>query len=682
MNKYISALFIGTSLLGFTSCDDFLDQQPEAQLIPETFFSTADQLAAYAINFYGNFPVHDQYTYSLGTFIIDNGTDNQVGMGSPTIWYPENNLTPSGDGSYWVFTGIRNANYFFDQVLPKYEAGMISGGDSMVKEYIGEMYFFRAYLYWRYYKEVGDFPIILTALPDEESVLLEASIRYPRNQVARQILDDLAKAIEFLPETTPSTIGKQRLNRACAQLLRSRVALFEGTWLKYHKGTALVPGGPGWPGDASLLGSGFNIDNEINYFLQEAMTSAQPLASSLVNKLAENTNTENGYGPNGAILNPYYAMFTEQNLSNYDEVLLYKQYNTSQSVYNNIYMQFQRNGGNSGWTRGMVNSFVMQNGLPIYANGSGYDPEWENQGVTATLQNRDSRIQIFTKGDDCITCYTIDGDLERFAEGWLVTGTSETRLVTGFGIKKGMVYTPNPGEHNHGVQGSIIFRGTEALLNYIEACVELNGQPDGNATSYWQALRRRAWVDPDFQKTIAATDMNEEAKWDWGAYSAGVTVNPTIYNVRRERRCELMAEGFRMDDLRRWAALTQLVTNPYQIEGIKFWGTVYDASAYPGNPLNLRDADGLPAEVIVDVAGGTGNMSDQSISGDYVHPYQISALNNPYFDGWTFTPALYLSPIGQSAFRKASPDKNEANSVIYQNPGWSKIGGTPVGSIN
>ena len=48
-------------------------------------------------------------------------------------------------------------------------------------------------------------------------------------------------------------------------------------------------------------------------------------------------------------------------------------------------MQLQRNGGGTGWTRGLVNSFLMRNGLPIYAAGSGYNPEWENQGIKATL---------------------------------------------------------------------------------------------------------------------------------------------------------------------------------------------------------------------------------------------------------------------------------------------------------
>lgn len=677
MKKYIYALILGTSVMGLTSCEDFLDEQPQSQIVPENFFSTPDQLASYAINFYGMFPVHDMYTYSLGTFILDNGTDNQVGRSPLAMYYPPQNQTPSGDGSYWYFNNIRNINFFFDKVLPKYESGQLQG--SLVDEYIGEMYLLRAYAYWVNYKELGDFPIILTALPDEEGVLLEASKRYPRNQVARQILKDLDMAIKLLPEN--ATGGKQRLNRGCAQLLRSRVALFEGTWLKYHKGTALVPGGPGWPGDKSMLGD-FNIDNEISYFLEEAMKSAQPLASSIVGNLAQNTGTVDGYSGNGVIANPYYAMFTEADLSSYPEVLFYKSYNLSQSIFNMIYMQFQRNGGNSGWTRGMVNSFVMQNGLPIYANGSGYDPEWEDLGITKTLQDRDSRIQIFTKTDDCITCYNADGTTENWAEGWLVTGDNETRCVTGYGIKKGMVYTPNPGEHNHGVQGSIVFRATEALLNYMEACVELRGNLDDNAAQYWRALRTRALVDPDYQKTISATDMSQEALWDWGAYSAGATVSPLIYNVRRERRAELMAEGFRMDDLRRWRALDQLESNPYKIEGIKFWNTVYDATGkYAGDPLNLYSNGGDLAKVIVDVEKGTGNMSDPTISGPYVTPYQISNLNNPYFDGLSFTPALYLSPIGQSAFRKASPDKNEENSVIYQNPGWSKIGGTAVGKI-
>lgn len=686
MKKYISAILLGASIAGLTSCSDFLNEQPESSLTPESFFRTADQLAAYTLYLYGNFPVHDQYTYSLGTFIIDNGTDNQVGMSPSSMWTKGLWQVPTGSG--WDFSFIRRCNYFLDQVLPKYEADQITGG-AAVDEYLGEGYFLRAYAYWMQYKYYGDFPIVKTALPDDRDVLMEATLRQPRHKVARFILEDLDKAIALLPDNAIG--GKQRINKACAQLLRSRVALFEGTWLKNHKGTALVPGGPGWPGDKAML-EGFDIDSEIKYFLAEAMKSAQPVADAILSNLAANTGTDEGYSNASTCINPYYGMFTETNLDGYAEVLMYKSYNTSQSVYSNIYMQFQRNGGNSGWTRGLVNSCLMDNGLPIYNNASGYNPEWENLGVTATLQGRDSRIRIFTKLDNCVTAYNDDGTTENWAEGWLVNSSSEMRNVTGFGVKKGMIYLPNPQAHDHGTQGSIIFRATEAMLNYMEACVELNNRVDDKAASYWAALRTRAMVDADYSKTVAATDMSQEALWDFGAYSQGSLVGALLYNVRRERRIELMGEGFRMDDLRRWCALDQLETNPYQIEGIKFWGTVYDASAGE-NPMNLKNADGTPAQVNVDVAGNTGNMSDPAISGPYVHPYQITSNNNAYNGLW-WTRAQYLYPLGQTAFSKTAtiqgdtdPDDENAegvivnSSVVYQNPGWSRLGGHAASAI-
>jgi len=48
--------------------------------------------------------------------------------------------------------------------------------------------------------------------------------------------------------------------------------------------------------------------------------------------------------------------------------------------------------------------------------------------------------------------------------------------------------------------------------------------------------------------------MAKEAETDWGAYSAGQVIDATRYNIRRERRCELMAEGLRSMDLHRWRA--------------------------------------------------------------------------------------------------------------------------------
>ena len=84
---------------------------------------------------------------------------------------------------------------------------------------------------------------------------------------------------------------------------------------------------------------------------------------------------------------------------------------------------------------------------------------------------------------------------------------------------------------------TIANRASDALLNYMEACYEKNGNLDAKAQGYWRALRERAHVDTDYNKTIAATVMSEEAKNDWGAYSAGQLVDPTLYNIDRLTVC-------------------------------------------------------------------------------------------------------------------------------------------------
>lgn len=85
----------------------------------------------------------------------------------------------------------------------------------------------------------------------------------------------------------------------------------------------------------------------------------------------------------------------------------------------------------------------MRNGLPIYAAGSDYNPDWEKEGVNSTLQNRDSRIVIFTKkpgdantenkGD--VNYYGDDGT-PSYCSIRFIYGDKGSLATTGFIIKK------------------------------------------------------------------------------------------------------------------------------------------------------------------------------------------------------------------------------------------------------
>lgn len=660
MKKYFKHITLLSGVLLLSSCNDFLDREPLDKLTPEVYFNNEADLAAYSINIYpnANFSTIGPGQYGLSIFKSDNHTDNQVDPSGSAVWLPgEWRVGTSGGG--WDFSTIRQCNYFFENVLPKYEVGKIQGNLTNIKQYIGEMYVLRANIYFSKLQAFGDFPIITEVLPDQKDVLVEKSKRRPRNEVARFILSDLDKAISLLGETTSN--GKNRVNINAAYLLKSRVALYEGTWLKYHKGTAQVPGGTGWPGAKASYLSGFSIDidSEIKFFLEEAKSAAKVVADKMVGNLTVNSGERVARDANLASKNQYYMMFADSNMETYNEVIFWRKYSATEQTHN-IQMELARSGGGSGYSKGLVESFLMKNGLPIYATGSGYAGD---DYLTDVIQDRDDRLSIFTKINDDIIYYH-DGTAVK-ASVPEILNPAETRSTTGYRVKKGMNYIEKDAiTHHVGVTGALVFRGAEALLNYMEANYELDGSLDGSSQSYWRALRARANVDTDFNKTIAATDMSIEKLGDFGAYSAGNLVNTTLYNIRRERRNEFIAEGLRWMDLKRWRAMEQLKTTPYIIEGFKIWGPMQDW---------YKKTDGTSALVVSDT--DTGNVNAQS-SSVYLRPYQRNKVNNLYYEGYKWNDAHYLSPIPMDAFRLTAQTEGDLeSSVIYQNPGWSKVSG-------
>lgn len=239
-------------LLGMTltavSCNDFLDSEPIAEVTTKVYLHKEGDLAAYSAKLYDDndiLPSHGSATYNLGLFRLDNGTDNQT-SNTPSKLFVKGQYHVSEDNTnLWksYMTKIRSTNYFLERVPDYLEQGQIKGNSTNIKHYIGEMYFFRAYIYYMALRDFGDFPIVKNELDDDYNNVREASRRRPRNEVARFILEDLDNAYNLMSKVPPMS---NRLTKDCAALLKSRVALFEGTWEKYHKGTAFVPGGNGW----------------------------------------------------------------------------------------------------------------------------------------------------------------------------------------------------------------------------------------------------------------------------------------------------------------------------------------------------------------------------------------------------------------------------------------------------
>lgn len=645
-----NSLVAAAVAFGLSSCDDFLDRAPLSEVTPDAYLKTEADLAAYTIAAY-SFPTHNGF--NIGTFGIDNGTDNQATSNPSNIWVPGEYRVPQSGGS-WNFGAIRNINYFIETSVPDWKNDEITGNGSNIQHYIGEAYFLRAYQYFNKVQALGDFPIVKTSLPDDQDILAEASKRRPRNEVARFILADLDSAIMLLQDSPPG--GKNRISKNAALIFKSRVGLHEGSWLTYHKGTARVPGGPGWPGAGKVDNFSIDIDSEIDFFLTQAMSAAEQVADQIP---LEVNSKDNGFDSSK---NPYFTMFGSESLGGYQEVIFWRDYDPTLGINHNVNHYINRNGGNSGFTREFVDNVLMANGLPIYAPGSGY---MGDDFIEDVKIGRDNRLQLFMKapGELRVNNVTNSDGSPVLIDQPDILGLQETKYVTGYGVKKGLNYDNAQGEGNVGSTGAIVFRATEAYLNYLEASYIKEGAVNGKAASYWMSIRDRAGVNPDYMTTVGATDMSIEAENDFGAYSHGsILTDKVLYNIRRERRIEFMEEGMRMDDLKRWAALDQLKMTPHIIEGFKLWGPMQNW---------YEDEDGA-TELVEPTDEGTPNVSAKSDS-KYLRPYRIiTSSTNLVKDGYSWAYAHYLEPIAIQHFLITTPSGSGAaeNSVIYQNPDW------------
>lgn len=697
INKITGCLAVGALLL-MSSCNDYLDITPPSEVTPETYFNTADQLGAYTISYYyyknsnstSSFD-HNELTanrssnpfpsFALGgssysNFLDDDqGTDNESGTNDRFFDGTSKVKVGSGGGS-WSFSYINDINYFLEEVLPRYEANQIQGAEELIRHYIGEAYFLRANEYFTKLRSLGDFPTITTTLPLDHEVLRDSSERRPRNIVARFILADLDKAIGML--TNGEATSKNRITRDVALVMKARVALYEATFEKYFAGTPFVPDkNAGWPGANMSYNAGFTYDNasEVSFFLDQALSAAKEVCDRHPS-LTRNNKQMIGSSFTGMPSNPYYDLFSTTDPSSMDEALMYRSY-LADVGGGHCMNQYIRNG--RGYTQEFANCFLMENGLPIYDAASGYKGD---DYVADTKEGRDWRWKLFMKAPGE---YIYEGDSDqrigvakdKNSTDYLVPVIySGPSIGTSTGYTKGKGWSKDAAFSKGGQDytAAVIFRSAEAYLIYLEAAWEKYGDGlDSYAWDIWAKLRNRAGLPDDPQVTIAATDLDKEEEYshDFALYSGGKKISSKVlYNIRRERRCELISEGMRWDDLIRWRALDQLKTNRYYKHGAKIFGPMLNF--FPKNKLKYDQKKSSSNNVSSpgDVEGGLNGNAE------YWSLLRVSNESDWYESGYSWRMGHYLSPIAESHFLET--ERNGNPSTIYQNPYWSTEHDTPA----
>lgn len=349
MKKYM--IRIATFLMGIStlfSCDDMLNWTPETELASESFWKSANDCKLYTNSYYDLFlsNYRKSTALTLGMFEGDMNSDNAVKGGYSGELNGETSAPTAGNGSAgFQFNEIAKLNYFLENYT------RYTGGFEGIQQYVGETYFFHSLLYFNRVKKFGDFQYTKKVLSIDSPELYLP--RLPRNQVVDSILSTLDLAIEYIP--VKAKISERRISKEIALLVKSRVALYEGTWEKYHA-------------DDDFKVKNADYDK---YFR---------IAAQAIEDLMEigSCDLDNVGLPMG-----YNRLFIGTDYTDSKEIMLWRPYQTS---FGHAITYTSAGGDNAGATRDLIEAYLRTDGKPIdlatYKDGTFGD----------IIMNRDPRL--------------------------------------------------------------------------------------------------------------------------------------------------------------------------------------------------------------------------------------------------------------------------------------------------
>ena len=503
--------FVAASILPFSSCSDFLDREPITKPEAGNFLTGAIQVENYINGLYMTLPSFSKF--GLGVRSEEKNSDNIIAEKYDARLHGQNNQLSGASDWQTGYQNLRKVNYFFHNYkVPEAQE------NEDVLSLKGEAYFLRAYWHFDLLKKFGSIPV-MDAFWDENATI--AGLQIPaktRNEVARFILSDLVEAKNLLHSR-----GKYsgiRINKEAAMVLAMNVALYEGTWEKYHSSDDFA-----------------SSTNESNYFLGEVINWGNELFGCGIDLY------KTGQNPGDA----FAALFNSKDLSGMGEVLLWRKYSSDEGVFHDVNGNLKAgvvdSEGAAGITQSLVDNYLN-------ADGTFIDPTNEKfKDFKETFEGRDPRLiqTVMNEGAKFASATTATPmHLEEYTDEKKNTisppklaGDGNTRSLTGYHIRLGIDTTFVSG---NGETALPIIRYAEGLLAYAEAAAELEMWSDDIANKTLKALRERAGV-----KYLApAKDANFT--------DFGYTLTPVLQEIRRERRSELALQGFRLDDLMRWKA--------------------------------------------------------------------------------------------------------------------------------
>lgn len=550
----VLSLIIG---LGFTSCSDILDVSPHGSMSDKSVWGNLDLANAFLNNCYTTVEAENEAgamfcNYTDETYhLFDYGTSGYT----KALMTPDNYNTgwTEGKGNTWYhyYTGIKNVNQLLANIS---NVPVSSDADILKKQYIiGQAYFLRAFYYHYLYSLYGRVPLIYRVFSLDDKF---EEKRADMDIVADSIVKDCDRAAALLPITYSSTNDFGRATKGAALAVKARTLLFKASPLF---GT---PTKERWQAAA------------------DANKAVIDLGAYSLKQI--NNSTE------------YAALFFD---TKNPEVIFEKMYNVKGSYGSSSSYVMQAppgpGSGFEGWstwepTYDIVNAFQNADGTEYQVNGlksyTIHKPTMTDNGIQYTpttieatninpWQNRDIRLKADILCDGEPWGY---GDSRREVEDFQpaeegVIPGKDSRMgdtywngsLTGYNMKKFL--DPSINTHDESVANTtpwFFIRLSEIYLNYAECEIQLGNNDE--ALKYINYVRTRA-----LQPAAEGKDIWSEYKY--------------------ERKIELLFEGQRFFDLRRWKEMPQVYASSNWPTGIITYKFKDGSKIYTHNTEALQE---------------------------------------------------------------------------------------------
>jgi hypothetical protein len=590
MKKFLFCLI--PVVIGFSGCKK-LDQTPEDTATREAVFSNEKGLELYANSFYN---------------ILPNASDAH--KGDAMADYSARSQAPEFlvEGAYgprqstgWTWTNLRNINYFLENNKDPKVAPAVR------QQYTALARFFRAYFYYDKVRRFGDVPWINKTFEINDQTLFNG--RDKREVVMDSVLADINYACENISRTNDNT--RSLITKYVALGLKSRIALYEGTYRKYHT-------------EAGLAGSA-------DQWLQQSVSAAEEVMTSGGFTLNTAGGTDLAYRNLFISTAPVAT-----------EVMLAAVTDANLAVYNdaNWWWTSATYGSRVSLVRTFVNTYLNIDGTPFTSR-----PGYQTLEFKDEVKNRDKRLQ-----------QTIRMGSYKRING----GTPEpappvfSYTYTGYQPIKFVLDDVRYDGGGQNINSIPLMRYAEILLNYAEAKAELGTFSDADWVRTIGALRQRAGITGGLSTRPTIADPYLQAN-----YFPEIS-DPALLEIRRERGIELSFEGLRFDDIVRWKKgdLMTKVWNGFYVPALDVPMDLNEDGIMDVAFYQVMPATRVPGVNYINVAPTlNGGPNPQRLSNNTSG--ELTWLSTTQR---VFTDKNYLYPI---------PETDRLfNPALGQNPGW------------